>query len=1520
MADEQDKMPSTPVRSKSMSLLEDESDIICILYPCTDVTRQEVRQIALSNSAYTISKSEADVFDLIHGERNHRGNEAVHCWETSNLGDYALVLRHSVQAKNPVTGHMFGLDNSLCDVTFSHQSGVLSNVLFSIRISHSGILMINNVFTTELLVDAVNLCGSSTSFAFSSGKRIVSGSVIVINTPENSSCLEFRASVPPRVNVHTPTINTDLPAIPHQELRYDRLSSPLNNFVMNGTELSELLLSLDTSQSAYARNSSTGSVSEGDANSHLDSVDSRSKGIVKNDEEQIHRDDSLLVGKESTSALYPQQNHQNVVINQWPMPAKFFCPQCHYQSPGEPGLRRHIRTNHRRMVTVTRYVCRDPATVGLHSDLEIYYPMSDCRPCSSDKQYSSYYNAIAHLRRRHFNRKRGPGRLKHVEDPDERRRKEQGVWPSIADLKPWFKEIQCYVDDSGRTVEIQEEIDESSGVSRLANDIGGGVSNLETESMAEQSHATYSVVDDYDSLGTMSDIESVFSDGSLPSSQSSHSGTIHHIAITELAHMLLNDSELNEAFVVAIEKVGLDRCQRNFARFLRKCGKSLVGEASTDAQNQAARFVSTSARRVSVLMAQNVRPVPELVMPPEELVIGAKRLDDWLLSQNFVEVDKPDDVTNYMPVSLHLEGQVGEALSEESDSDVSDTNKRTQPIALSQMKNFMASSQAFSDLRTGFRKWIQLDREPDEPDANSVMGQDQKGVEQVTDPENYWPDSLINIFDPSPDQEARLTHELRHVENLIYNSLRDILHVSVDTISSKKGTTIVAYICFINLASTHDKSDIFIPPDDDLQGRLAGVIDELEMTLPSHIIPKLVIPCKFMPEVLFSALHKKELLQITSRLDEAELAKYSTSNFNRHSHQTPMEISIANLWAEILQIPMKSINRHDSFVALGGDSISTIQLASKARDAGILFSVKDVFDDSRLSTLAAKARQINENDAIINYTDLPFRLLDEPAVAQCRLMFGKPLEDAYPVSKNQESLMALSVKQPDSNIAKYVYSLPDTMDIARFQAAWQRIVALCPILRSRIVLLEGNQCVQAVLSEDIDWQSTKRPDISQAINTAQKTQMSYGSVLSQYSMAQDNDGVNYFLWTIHHAVHDDWNVLLLLNACQCAYNDLEIPALRPYSSFVKYTTYTNSHDARLYWAKQLKGSKQSCFLLPEPMPLTHGAKFSVQMDIITTTSQTLSQTRASVIRAAWSIVIATNCKSLDVCFGAVNSGRQAPVDGLVDTPGPVVTTVPVRIRLDLNQSIRDYLQEIQDQAKEMVPYEQFGMHNIAEINPNTRAACDFAQLLVIQPAQNLKATAKNTDQASNLDFVALTSDYDNTNDDNISQLYRNYPLVIQCSVLDNNCTDLMLADNTGILGRGRLVILGQQFEQVLQQLSSAREDVVLGSLTIQSQLGFRPLDSQQLGDVSPEHSEQFSLYNLIPPRTPPSTEKEAVSHAIVSAENLAQKPEASSQDEHLQHMKTDDDQNMKACETLMSNRTTKGMNCSLYNGHVASCC
>src|SRR5260221_4719380 len=74
--------------------------------------------------------------------------------------------------------------------------------------------------------------------------------------------------------------------------------------------------------------------------------------------------------------------------------------------------------------------------------------------------------------------------------------------------------------------------------------------------------------------------------------------------------------------------------------------------------------------------------------------------------------------------------------------------------------------------------------------------------------------------------------------------------------------------------------------------------------------------------------------------------------------RTPQEELLCGLFAEVLGVERVGID--DNFFALGGDSIVSIQLVSRARKAGLVITPRAVFQHQTVAGLASVATRLEE--------------------------------------------------------------------------------------------------------------------------------------------------------------------------------------------------------------------------------------------------------------------------------------------------------------------------------------------------------------------------------------------------------------------------------------------------------------------------------------------------------------------------------------------------------------------------------
>ncbi|KPU61153.1 D-alanine--poly(phosphoribitol) ligase, subunit 1 [Pseudomonas fluorescens] len=117
----------------------------------------------------------------------------------------------------------------------------------------------------------------------------------------------------------------------------------------------------------------------------------------------------------------------------------------------------------------------------------------------------------------------------------------------------------------------------------------------------------------------------------------------------------------------------------------------------------------------------------------------------------------------------------------------------------------------------------------------------------------------------------------------------------------------------------------------------------LKSQLPDYMVPTHLILLASMP------------LTANGKLDRRALPAPDPES-GRQQYVAPvndLEVTLAQIWCEVLNVAQVGLN--DNFFELGGDSILSIQVVSRARQQGIHFSPRDLFQNQTVQTLAAVA-------------------------------------------------------------------------------------------------------------------------------------------------------------------------------------------------------------------------------------------------------------------------------------------------------------------------------------------------------------------------------------------------------------------------------------------------------------------------------------------------------------------------------------------------------------------------------------
>ncbi|KAE8347789.1 hypothetical protein BDV24DRAFT_157266 [Aspergillus arachidicola] len=188
-----------------------------------------------------------------------------------------------------------------------------------------------------------------------------------------------------------------------------------------------------------------------------------------------------------------------------------------------------------------------------------------------------------------------------------------------------------------------------------------------------------------------SEVESVFSDNSVASSQSSSSQTAN--PALEIAYLLLKNETLSPLFKIAAANYDIRKLRKRLKSLISHYGRDLELEASSDIQTVTAKFVQGAARRVTIQLTRAM--VSEIKNDYISNRRGINKLLESLPAHRQILYDLSQKSANHPQ----------EPLSD-SDSEQSEPESDLPLQTLQEVETFMVVSKAFITLVDELRKWL----------------------------------------------------------------------------------------------------------------------------------------------------------------------------------------------------------------------------------------------------------------------------------------------------------------------------------------------------------------------------------------------------------------------------------------------------------------------------------------------------------------------------------------------------------------------------------------------------------------------------------------------------------------------------------------------------------------------------------------------------------------------------------------------------------------------------------------------
>ncbi|MBC5800007.1 MAG: amino acid adenylation domain-containing protein [Candidatus Eremiobacteraeota bacterium] len=195
--------------------------------------------------------------------------------------------------------------------------------------------------------------------------------------------------------------------------------------------------------------------------------------------------------------------------------------------------------------------------------------------------------------------------------------------------------------------------------------------------------------------------------------------------------------------------------------------------------------------------------------------------------------------------------------------------------------------------------------------------------------------------------------------------------------------------------------------------------------LPAHLVPARFVVLPALPMSENGKLDRRRLPAPESVADTGRAAGVPP--------QTPLEHTLAAIWSGTLRT--ERIGVHDNFFELGGDSILTIQIVTRAREAGLRITPRQLFDHPTIAALARVATPMQW----------------DAGGAEQRQTNG-----AVPLTPIQRWFFETQSNAPNYWNQAFLFEVPADFDAAHARSAARAVVQRHDALRARFARAGGH--------------------------------------------------------------------------------------------------------------------------------------------------------------------------------------------------------------------------------------------------------------------------------------------------------------------------------------------------------------------------------------------------------------------------------------------------------------------------------
>jgi amino acid adenylation domain-containing protein len=304
---------------------------------------------------------------------------------------------------------------------------------------------------------------------------------------------------------------------------------------------------------------------------------------------------------------------------------------------------------------------------------------------------------------------------------------------------------------------------------------------------------------------------------------------------------------------------------------------------------------------------------------------------------------------------------------------------------------------------------------------------------------------------------------------------------------------------------------------------------------------------------------------------------------------------------------------------------------------------------------------------------------------------------------------------PDDGIDVIQVTLDWTSPLERepFEAAWRLVARRHEVLRTKFRLDDGDGLIQLIdpgASIDIRWRDLPQPPASgpdhefesflradrrERFDPTQRPPVRLTIVrwVAPSDGGAAGSSAHRAVLTFHHALLDGRAMRLLIEEACAAYAARRAsraapkPPRPPFGEFVRWWQATDPSASEQFWTEYLAGA-----VLPRPLPGYLGEQVAgtaepmkaetvlsrADSELIRQAASATGLSSSTMVSATWALLRARYGGVTDVLLAVTRSCGRDSIPGADAIIGPLINTVPLRVRVDEGWSVRELVTAVDD--------------------------------------------------------------------------------------------------------------------------------------------------------------------------------------------------------------------------------------------------